>query len=58
MCVFFSVQGAYLWNLKDWIDRKFMAKYGDDLKPMEMMNKPQKQVDSTTGSMPWCPGKC
>ncbi|MGI9332183.1 MAG: FAD-dependent oxidoreductase, partial [Gammaproteobacteria bacterium] len=24
-----ALEGAYLWRLKDWIDRRFMAKFGD-----------------------------
>lgn len=27
----FGARGALLWTWKDWIDRKFMAKYGSDL---------------------------
>lgn len=36
----FGWQGAFLWTWKDWIDRKFMAKYGDDLDFNMDMNAP------------------
>jgi selenide,water dikinase len=27
----FCMEGAWLWNVKDWIDRKWMAKYSTDI---------------------------
>jgi selenide, water dikinase len=35
----FNTQGAYLWTFKDWIDRRFMAKYSTDLNFEDKMNK-------------------
>ena len=26
-----GAQGAYVWSLKDWIDRRFMRAFGEDL---------------------------
>lgn len=33
-----NTQGGYLWTFKDWIDRRFMAKYGLDLNFEDKMN--------------------
>ena len=33
----FSFQGQWAWWLKDYIDRKFMAKYSEDLPDLEEM---------------------
>ena len=33
-------QGAWLYNLKDWIDRKWMGKYGTDLPAVGSMAPP------------------
>lgn len=33
----FTFQGAWVWSLKDWIDRAFMYKYGRDLPINDMM---------------------
>ena len=35
-----SAQGGWLWTIKDWIDRKWMAMYGSGLRDMAMA-KPQ-----------------
>ncbi len=37
---FWSVEGAWVWSWKDWIDRKFMDKFGDDLPEMRIEEPP------------------
>ena len=38
------LEGAWLWELKDWIDRKWMAGYSHDLPIMEMEAPPTPEV--------------
>ena len=40
------IQGAWLWRVKDWIDRGWMAKYGEKLPVMhpDTVNSPVAQA--------------
>jgi selenide,water dikinase len=42
------MQGAYLWNWKDKIDRAWMAKYGENLPAMEE-EEPLPDYEVSTG---------
>ena len=44
-----ALEGAWLWELKDWIDRKWMAGYSHDLPIMEMEAPPTPEVAYTAG---------
>lgn len=44
-----ALEGAWLWELKDWIDRKWMAGYSHDLPVMEMEAPPTPDVAHTAG---------
>ncbi len=37
---FWSLEGAWVWKWKDWIDRRFMTNFGDGLPPMESPTPP------------------
>ena len=39
----FCIEGQYVWHIKDYIDRKWMAKYSTDLPDLETMMKEQHQ---------------
>ena len=41
-----AFRGAWCWRLKDWIDRRFMAKY-QDYRPLEMNASMQSERDAT-----------
>eukprot|EP00911_Craspedida_sp_UC1_P001878 UC1_evm1s1442 len=44
-----AVDGAWLWELKDWIDRKWMAGYTHDLPRMQMPSSPVPEVAHAAG---------